>query len=394
MQVSSTLIPDGDIICFSLSRWDGKVSSPAKSIARELSKSRRVFFIEHPYSYKDFIKERKASRTYQEEGVTVITPPLVYPINFLPEGRMYNYFSGLNNQIMERTLRAVIQKNNITHYIFINFFDPFFLREIPADIRPDLFVYQCMDDLSQVAYTSRHGVQLEEKIIRHADVTLCTSIELTRLKSAFSKQVYFHPNAADIALFNKAFHRTFRKPPDMDFPGKKIIGFLGSIDYRTDFDLLEAVGLYHHDKIIYLIGPVAGKEYEAVSRLPNVVFAGARKLSELPAYVQYFDCAIIPYKINVLTKSIYPLKINEYLAAGKPVIATSFSEDIQTFRDTAYIAGSTEEFIALIDTVIADDDLLRQQVRVASVASNSWVKRVAELWVILDRVLKGKLQNA
>ncbi len=94
-----------------------------------------------------------------------------------------------------------------------------------------------MDDISQVAYSHRHGTRLEEKIISNFDYTLCTSKELTRLKSPFSKNVFFHPNAADIDIFKTAMTQTLPKPEALQSidPNKKIIGYTGSIEYRSDF---------------------------------------------------------------------------------------------------------------------------------------------------------------
>ena len=193
-----------DIVCFSLSRWDAPISSPAASLAKELSKNNRVFYIEHPYSFKDYLTEGKSAGEYLDGNVHVITPPLVYPINFLPEGKLYDSLSALNQKIVLKTLRKVLGKYNIREYIFINFFDPFFLRDIPPDIKPVKFIYQCMDDISQQEYTKKHGVRLENEIVKNADVVLCTSRELTKIKSAISANVHFHPNAADVELFRTA----------------------------------------------------------------------------------------------------------------------------------------------------------------------------------------------
>lgn len=377
-----------DIVCFSLSRWDAEISSPAVSLAREFAKNHRVFFIGHPYSYKDiFLGNRNTTKQHSAipKNVKVITPPPVYPVNFLPPGKIYNWFASINHSILLRLLRKVIRENNIGSYIFINFFDPFFLSNIPADIGPEKYVYQCMDDMSQVEYTRRHGVSLENEIIRKADLVLCTSQQLTRMKSAFSNHVHFHPNAADFDLFNQAAQDKFSRPADMDFGNKKIIGFAGSIEYRTDFNLLKKIALHHHDKILLLIGPVQGTEHveAGIDKLPNVIFAGARKIENLPAYVQYFDCAIIPYKKNVLTASIYPLKINEYLAAGKPVVTTAFSEDILSFAPHAYVAKTDEEFLTAIDEVISSNDIHKKTMRVKAASSNSWAKRVEEFWKLL-----------
>lgn len=383
-----------DIVCFSLSRWHAPISSPAVSIARELARQHRVFFIEHPHSYKDRLSALFTSRQHSgaanqtaPKNLVVIAPPAVLPINFLPPGKMYDVLSRVNADILVRTLRKVLKEHKIERYVFINFFDPFFLRSIPSDIKPVKYVYQCMDDMSQVPYTRRHGLRLEEETIGKADCTLCTSRQLTRLKSALSPHVFFHPNGADVGLFNTALSGSLPRPADMPAAGTKIIGFMGSIEYRTDFRLLTMVARRHADKIVMLIGPVYGREYlqEGLNECPNVVFAGPRRLIELPAYLQYFDCAIIPYKKNVLTSSIYPLKINEYLAAGKPVVSTRFSEDIAAFGDTAYIADTDEDFVVAIDRAIKEDSPEKKQQRVNAAAKNSWSERVREFWSIISR---------
>jgi teichuronic acid biosynthesis glycosyltransferase TuaH len=379
---------DVDIICFSLSRWDAPISSPAASLAKELSKNNRVFYIEHPYSFKDYVTEGKSYRQYDDGNVKVVTPPLVYPINFLPEGGLYNWLSCLNNAILLKTLRRVIEENGISEYLFINFFDPFFLRSIPDDIKPVRFIYQCMDDISQEKYTRRHGVRLENEIVSNADVVLCTSRELANIKSAYSRNVHFHPNAADVDLFKTAATQVLNRPQGMYFDGKKIIGFTGSIEYRTDFALLYETAKYHSDKILYLVGPVIGDEHvkQGLTKLPNVVFAGAKKLRELPAYLQYFDCCIIPYKVNKLTASIYPLKINEYLAAGKPVVATHFSEDIYSFRHHAFISETHDQFIRMIDVAIDGNNVNQKIARMEAAQANSWERRVEEFWNIIAPV--------
>ncbi len=58
----SSISRDIDVVCFSLSRWDAPISSPAASLAKELAKNNRVFYIEHPYSFKDFISEGKGAQ--------------------------------------------------------------------------------------------------------------------------------------------------------------------------------------------------------------------------------------------------------------------------------------------------------------------------------------------
>lgn len=399
-----------DIICFSLSRWDSAISSPALSLAKEFAKNNRVFFVEHPFSWKDYYAARKSPQIQSRrkallqgkdiysnppslpDSLTIVTPKLTYPINFLPPGFLYNTLADMNNKILLKAIRQTIKDFGLKEFIYVNFFDPYFVQQLPPDVKPVRSVYQSMDDITQVAYSHRHGTRLEEKTIRHFDYTLCTSKELTRLKSTFSPNVFFHPNAADIDIFRRAATETLTKPPELNGITKKIIGYTGSIEYRSDFELLKKIATHHHDKILFFVGPIQGNEHKEVGldKMPNVIFAGPRKITELPNFLQYFDCVLIPFRKNTLTRSIYPLKINEYLAAGKPVIATHFSEDIYTFRDVAYVADSHEEFIATIDKAISENNEARKQARMKVAEQNTWEARVARFWEIIEQEPKSR----
>jgi len=391
-----------DLICLSLSRWDAPVSSPAISLCRELARTNRIFYIEHPFSWKDYIKENRQPRirsrrkafTHQREAYShppaypdnfvTVTPPLVYPVNFLPPGKIYDGLSKQNDRILLNTVRKLIIDYGIREFLFINFYDPFFLRSLPGDLAPLQYIYQCMDDIAEESYTARHGIELEKEIFSKADKVLCTSTELARYASQYASNVFLHPNAADTRLFQRATGKQFTRPPDLP-EGRPIIGFIGNIEYRMDFDLLRMVAKYHADKLIYMIGPVTGDYAEdaGIRFIPNIVIAGPRKMEELPAYLQYFDCCIIPYKKNKLTRSIYPLKINEYLSAGKPVVSTNFSVDIDSFSDNAYIAGSNEDFIQMINQAIKEDSEQLRASRVKASMENSWEKRAEQFWEII-----------
>ena len=170
------------------------------------------------------------------------------------------------------------------------------------------------------------------------------------------------------------------------FSGKKIIGYTGNLEYRTDFELLKKVAEFHHDKILFLIGPVNTTEHSDVGldKLQNVVFAGPKKITELPQYLKYFDCTLIPFKKTILTKSIYPLKINEYLAAGKPVVATDFSEDIKDFKDVAYITANDDDFLGAIQKAVDETDPGLPGRRITRASQNTWTARVEQFWNIVD----------
>ncbi|MCB0663915.1 MAG: glycosyltransferase, partial [Saprospiraceae bacterium] len=148
----------------------------------------------------------------------------------------------------------------------------------------------------------------------------------------------------------------------------------------------------HPDKTLVLVGPINSKSYYEVGldKLPNVVSTGPKKIQELPAYLKYMDVCLIPFLCNKLTESIYPLKINEYLAAGRPVISTAFSDDIRTFRNVIYLADSQHEFLTLIDRALEENNPAEIQERLAVAQTNTWEARVQQFWTMVNNHLHQK----
>lgn len=394
-----------DIVFFSLSRFDDPISSPGLSLAMELSKNNRVFFIEQPFTWKDYwtgrndpvIERRKklwstpGISVLQDaklpKGLTYIIPPRLLPINFLPPGGLYDAACANSDRQLYNVLRNVIKEHSIKSFLFVNSFHPVYFGRFPSDIKPALKAYLCIDDISQVAYTSKHGLPAEERMIRNYDLSFATGKELQRLKQVHNSKTYYLPNASNFEMFNTAVTMELSVPDELKpYRGKKIIGFTGSVEYRTDFGLLKKMVEYHHDKIFVVVGPVYAPEIHEMGfdRMDNVVLTGAKHISSLPAYLQHMDVMIIPYALTTVTKSIYPLKINEYLGAGKPVVATAFSEDIQSFGDVAYIAYDDDAFMILIDRAIAENSETLRNARIARARQNTWAARVSQFWRYLD----------
>ncbi len=399
-------IRNSDIIIFSLSRWDASISSPSFSLAREFARNNRVFYIDHPFSLKDVLKGIRSPRVRSRwqalvhgtdiyrnppglpPSLTIVTPRITLPINFVPDGKLYDALSKYNDREIHHTIRRIVADYDVKRFVYLNAFDPYFCRDFPDDIKPSVTVYQSMDDLSQVPYTARHGIRLEEEIVRKFDITLTTSRELRRLKSTYSNHVYFHPNAADFSNFEKALKQSFPRPEALKgAEGRKVIGYVGNIESRIDYVLLKKILDAHPDKVLMMVGPVGTEEHRtiALTEHPNVIMAGPKKIGELPAYLHYMDCALIPFKKNTLTRSIYPLKVNEYLAAGRPVVATDFSEDIVSFAPEVSIAYDHDQYVNLIDQAIENNNQEEIDARVRIARRNTWTARVEEFWRIVEQ---------
>ena len=96
---------------------------------------------------------------------------------------------------------------------------------------------------------------------------------------------------------------------------KPVIGYSGALQDRFHVDLIYDFALSHPHLSFVFVGHVKDEKYfRKLKELKKIYFTGSRKFSEIPSYINNFDVAIIPYKINKFTRSMYPLKIYEYLA--------------------------------------------------------------------------------
>ena len=244
---------------------------------------------------------------------------------------------------------------------------------------PALRIYQSRDDISQEAYIARHGIRLEREQLDRADLRLATSQELCRKLSVPGKPVQLLPNAANTALFKQALSPA-DPPADWPCSGERpVVGYVGNMAaLRMDYDLLDTVVEACPEFDFVFIG-TGGIPERAFARSANAHFLGPKPLERLPDYLRPMDCCQIPFLRNTLTKSIYPLKINEYLAAGKAVVCTDFSADVEAFSDVALLSRSTEDYAGLLRQAIAQNaspqaDALRKA-RVQIAESNSWPLR-------------------
>ncbi len=397
-----------DIVLITMSRWDGEVSSAILSLARELALKHRVYYWDHPFSYKDLLSNwnHPGLQTRREslmqgkltvkkipgmpDGFRAVTPPLTLPINWMKPGKVYERASRWNDHILNKALQELIRRENIERYIFLNSFDPFFFRKLNPEPMPMLRIYQSRDDISQEAYIARHGIYLEREQLQAAGLRLATSRLLREKLNRPETPVVTLPNAADTGLFSRAL-KPGPIPEDWPLPktGRPVIGYIGSLSsLRMDYPMLSQTVALHPDKDFVFIG--SGRfEDRQLAASPNVKLLGPRPLLSLPDYLRAMDVAIIPFLCNTLTSSIYPLKINEYLAAGKPVVSTAFSGDIRDFEEVVYLAESPVEFPELLNRALAEDNETRRFQRTAVARENSWSKRAQAFEELVGHCLQN-----
>lgn len=400
------------VVIVSMSRWDGDYSSTSWSLAKTFSNRQTVIYVDYPYTWTEFIRKRNEPTVKRrtkallglEKGLVplsqynknlyALTPPLMFPVNWLPKGGMHRKFSSMTDRMLWKSIKAALRELGHSQFILFNAFNPLYLSVPPPD--PDLraVVYQSQDNIRALeAYLRKHGGEAEVIAVQNADLSIATSKQLQKdLTELSGKNVQYLPNAADFDLFKTAFTGELPQPQDLQQIGHPIIGYTGNICHRIDYALIKTVCEAHPDKNLVMVGPRnhAGHTEIDLDAIANLHFLGPKRLEQLPAYLAHFDLLILPFLINEVTRSIYPLKINEYLASGKPVVATPFSEDIQTFDQVISLETEHRHFAQAIARELEGNSPEKSKFRNEVASKNTWEERAHTFWKLLRGALVGK----
>ncbi|HVW97011.1 MAG TPA: glycosyltransferase [Mucilaginibacter sp.] len=394
-----------NIIIFSQMQFDGKLESTNYTMAKHLAKDNFVYYVDRPYTWRDYIKFRNTPefRTRKPHffsasnciiqtdipNLKIVISPSVPSINMLPEGRFYRRMVKLNEKIIGTRLKKVIADHKITDYIFINSYNFSFPR-LHQLLSPALSVYHCVDPIIE-PYQTKHGLISEDILVKNVDMVICTSKELRNKKAALNSNAYFIPNAANISHSSKTLD------PDLKVSGilkdikKPVIGYFGAIERRIDYDMMQELFAANRDKSFVMVGPIdryyiKEEEYKA----PNLYLTGPVPYDEMPAVLKGFDVAIIPFKKDEVSSDIFPLKLFEYLGSGRPVVSTDFNPDLKEYtHDTVLYCKNAGEFSAALDAALADTpDLQKKRLEVA--ADNTWEHRIDRIKEVLSKNLERK----
>ena len=408
------MLPKYDLFMFGLTRSDFKLSSVSVAWAKEWAKTNRVFYIDRPFSFKDIkdewsdpaLKKRMNALVlgkniyseikFPQVSFTQVTPRLSLPINFLPEGGLYHFLNKYNNFVVNEVIRKTIKDYDVKNYVFFNSFNPVNCPYISSDIplKPLASIYQSLDEISQEPYIARHGIQAEFDAMKNCDIAIGTSTGLCDRHAAENgRTVHLLANAADYDTFENAINKNFPQPVEMKDLAKPVIIYTGHYsDLRLDHVLVRRICTEFKEATVLFVGTYEKKDLEKESLLtiPNLHFIGSGPIESLPAYLSHASVAIIPYKSNELTRGIYPLKINEYLAAGIPTVSSNFSNDINSFDGLIYLGNSQDEFIAQIKNALNENPQEKLAARMNHAFNNSWRMRITKLESIIEDFVEGK----
>ena len=184
----------------------------------------------------------------------------------------------------------------------------------------------------------------EARLISRVDQMFIHSIAMLEKKGKLNPQTTFVPNGVDY----HAFATQCSEPADLQSIPHPRIGYVGRVKQRLDLALLIDLAQRHRGWSFVLVGAQDGigdhaDMLQQLAQMPNVYLLGAKPVSVLPAYTQHMDVCMLCYAINGYTKFIYPLKLHEYLASGRPVVGSPI-RSLQDFAHIIRLARTTDEW--------------------------------------------------
>lgn len=394
-----------NIIVVGQQAWDTEIGSNCKNIALEFAKQNKVLYINFPLDRITKFRGKKDPKIQKrlkviagkEDGLIQISPNLyqLYPnclidsINWIPSNLIFRWFNKINNKKLARAIKPALKQLNFTDFILFNdsdMFRSFHLKELLA---PRLSIYYSRDNMLATSYYKKHGQTLEPQIIAQADVCVANSEYLKNYCKQYNINSYYVGQGCDFTIFNvPKIGEVSTTLKQLRYP---IIGYVGVLtSARLDIDLIYFIAKSKPEWNIVLVGPEDNAFVNsALHQLANVHFLGAQPTDDLPKYINFFDICFNPQLLNELTIGNYPRKIDEYLALGKPTIATK-TETMDVFKDYVYLANSAEEYVVGIAYLLKNNtqDLIAERKKFA--LSHTWENSVAAIYNAINQTMNQK----
>ena len=398
------MVKGKDIVIVGIQPWDIEIGSNCKNIALEFAKDNRVLYVNPPldritkirHKNKERIQKRIKVLNGQISDIERIDNNLwnLYPksltesINWIGSHQLYKFFNKRNAKSFASSIKSATQRLGFKNTLLFNDSSMFLGLHLKEFLQPELYVYYVRDNLVKVPYWKKHGERLEPLVIKEADVVVNNSEYYVDYSSKYNSNSHMVGQGCDVSMFNDIKDTiTVAK----EFKGIKgpVIGYVGSLTkLRLDIKLLEYIAKKRQDWSIVLVGPEDDAfKKSTLHDLKNVHFLGNKPVDQLPSYIKGFDIAINPQVINEITIGNYPRKIDEYLAMGKPVVATK-TKAMQMFKEYVYLGETKEDYIRLINKALLEQSSARSKQQITFANTHTWTNSVKDIYTAIDTTLK------
>jgi glycosyltransferase involved in cell wall biosynthesis len=384
-----------DIIITGLQSWDIPIGSNAIDIAKEMAVNNRVLYVNSPLDQMTILKKQSAPELQQRfqvlrkqkeplrqisDNLWVLDFPFsIWSVNQLPDGFIFDFFNKLNNKKMFNFVKKIADQlhfKDFLHFIDNDIYRSFYAKEY---LKPVLSIYYRRDNLQPFAFWKKHVVRLEPLLIQKSDLIVCNSPQLADFARPFNANSYDIGQGVDLSAYDSAL--AFEIPAAFDAIPTPRIGYIGDINsLRLDPDLIYELAKSKPDYSFVMIG---GEDQlfaaHALHTLKNVYFLGSIPKIMVPAYMSALQVCLNPQLLNEITNGNYPRKVDEYLALGKPVIATR-TATMELFREHVFLCSSVSEYQDATEKALLDNSDEKAKQRINFARSHSWKNNVERLF--------------
>ncbi|NRF38212.1 glycosyltransferase [Pedobacter foliorum] len=397
--MSQDLIKNRDIVIVGQQAWDIQIGSNCKNLAVEFSKYNRVLYVNPPLDRITKIKDKKdpfiskrinvvnkviRCLTKQFENLWELNPDrTIESVNWIRFRPLFRYLNKRNNIRFASSIKRAMKELDFKNVILFNdndIFRSFYLKEL---LSPQVSVYYSRDYMLAVDYWRYHGMQLEPELIEKSDVIVANSIYLANYCKKYNPRSFYVGQGCDLTLFKD--DSNLHVPKELEEIKTPIIGYVGAVSTsRLDIDILVHIAREKPEWQVVLVGPADDQfKNSELNVMKNVHFIGHVPESRLPSFIKGFDVCLNPQLLNELTIGNYPRKIDEYLAMGKPVVAT-LTEAMGTFSEFVYLATSKEEYVRFIGDALSNNSTELIEARKLFASSHTWTNSVAEIYKAIN----------
>ncbi len=232
-----------------------------------------------------------------------------------------------------------------------------------------LLVYDKMDDnvaLEQNACIRQFLRQMRSELEHKADVIFVTATVFYHELYGKFPCVQQIPNGG---YFERKKPKSFQNHP-LPPAKKRRFGYIGTISHWFDQDLIRMLAASIPECEIALVGPTLIEKID----LPNIHYYGTIPKEQVPDWIQCFDVCLYPFKESSFLDTIDPVKIYEYLAENKPVIAVD-SAEMEKYKNCIYTYQNPDEFLTLCRQEILRNPFPDSDSQKEFFFSNSWHQR-------------------
>jgi glycosyltransferase involved in cell wall biosynthesis len=307
-------------------------------------------------------------------------------LNVLPWSQRYRVSSVVNGKLSSWLVRRAARR--LGRPIVTWLYDPTATWAIGSS-HDSFAVYDCVDDYMEQASGERNRrlvAEADAEAARLARLVFATSTPLYERHSRGNPRTALVRNVGDFEHFAPAVDRGVARPDLRDLP-RPVVGFAGNfLAGKVDLELVDELAASLESGTLVLAGPArepqVRERLEAIASRPNVVWVGPVAYGKLPSVVAAFDVCTIPYLENEYTRSCFPLKLFEYLAAGKPVVASGLPELRGMEPDVTVVSGGAafRAAISAARKLLGDEDVRRRR-EIAQ--RNTWDDRTSRLLALV-----------